>query len=344
MTVIAGSKAPKKPENEATNKSLNALNHNNATKQRVKAYRQNRIVGGSDVEKYSMPWQVVVVERDEMYHYCGGTILCPKFVLSAAHCTHEEKATDPKQTDKKPSEYDVLAGIHDLSIKVEDEKEGIATRHHIKAFHNHPDYKKAKDYDISIFELGKPIDLDAEHDSVWLADKNFKISPGAWLVVSGWGYSEFGKGYGEDTPDAVKVPAVTNSKCKEAYGETFKAERMLCAGFMREGGKDACSGDSGGPLTLLDPKTDHIVLVGVVSFGYECARAGKPGVYARVNSFYDWIKGIIGSCNDDTCKKEFCMTGKHLNDKTMDEFYDEVNINATNYKQSKCPLCDRKVI
>ena len=57
-------------------------------------------------------------------------------------------------------------------------------------------------------------------------------------------------------------------------------ETMICAGYM-DGGRDACSGDSGGPLICVE--NNMPVLRGVVSWGYKCAEKNFPGVYAKVN-------------------------------------------------------------
>ena len=83
-----------------------------------------------------------------------------------------------------------------------------------------------------------------------------------------------------------------NAQCNkpEAYNKTIKAG-MSCAG-AREGGADACQGDSGGPL--IKRKASGPVLVGVVSFGYGCARRLRYRVYARVSHYADWINRIVG--------------------------------------------------
>lgn len=87
---------------------------------------------------------------------------------------------------------------------------------------------------------------------------------------------------------SANVPAVNQTKCSDAYREFGGVtDRMICAGYEK-GGKDACQGDSGGPLVYENK------LVGVVSWGYGCARPNYPGVYSRVASVRDWIKAQSG--------------------------------------------------
>ncbi|XP_048450691.1 trypsin-1-like, partial [Rhincodon typus] len=89
-------------------------------------------------------------------------------------------------------------------------------------------------------------------------------------------------------PDSLQwttVPLITSYDCKKSYFDII-TPRMLCAGLV-EGGHDACQGDSGGPLTT--KQKSLFWLVGVTSWGYGCARLGKPGVYAKVTTFLDWI-------------------------------------------------------
>ena len=89
----------------------------------------------------------------------------------------------------------------------------------------------------------------------------------------------------------VRVPTVTNSDCNNAYSFCSCpniTDSMLCAGYLGEGGKDACIGDSGGPLVCND--NGNAVLVGVVSWALGCGSPDFPGVYSRVTHVLDWIK------------------------------------------------------
>jgi len=86
----------------------------------------------------------------------------------------------------------------------------------------------------------------------------------------------------------VKNIGANTCKRSDWYGEYFNEPTMICAGYA-EGEKDACEGDSGGPLQCLSP-SGRWKLVGLVSFGKGCARPKKPGVYTKVAAYLDWIK------------------------------------------------------
>ena len=86
----------------------------------------------------------------------------------------------------------------------------------------------------------------------------------------------------------VRVPAITNSECNSAYGGGAITDSMICAGYPGVGGKDACQGDSGGPFVCNDG--GKAIVAGVVSWGYGCAEADYPGVYARNTKALNWIK------------------------------------------------------
>ena len=150
------------------------------------------------------------------------------------------------------------------------------------------------DNDITLIKLQRPseyapIDLDQPGDNTW-------HEVGTNLVTAGWGTLSAGGG----TPDKAQhvtvpvVPDCEDTNYGPSVGIEYNPETMVCAGTV---GLDACQGDSGGPLFGVAP-TGARTLVGIVSFGIGCAAAGFPGVYARVQSYTDWI---CSNTNGDVC-------------------------------------------
>ena len=92
-------------------------------------------------------------------------------------------------------------------------------------------------------------------------------------------------GSAPDVLQQVKVPIVSDSRCRRAYGSSIH-DSMICAG-LDQGGKDSCQGDSGGPMVC--EAGGKFFLEGVVSWGIGCAAPGKYGVYARVRYLRKWI-------------------------------------------------------
>jgi len=247
----------------------------------------DRIVGGEEADPNSIPWQAALKWRTYVTPECGGTIICDKFVMTAAHCT----SADPSMWKY----YKVYAGEHDVKNGMDN-----ATRHNIKKIHIHPNYRTNQsmrkwDWDYALIELSEPIQLtgDSKARAACLPDPNDKdFAEGTKFVVSGWGDLE-SNGWGPRKLHHVTVPAVTDAQCKRVYDIT---PRMHCAGNMEDGGVGSCQGDSGGPLTLVDPNTSKVKLIGVVSWGSGCAKKGYPGVYSEVTTVLEWIKDTIGYC------------------------------------------------
>lgn len=141
------------------------------------------------------------------------------------------------------------------------------------------------DNDIAILKLGsKPTVPNAR--PIPLPDKNAQIPDLANINVTGWGSNREGGGV-IVTLQVVTVPYVEINRCANLYKAALTAppvtQLMLCAGYEVTGGKDACQGDSGGPAVW------NGRIVGVVSWGWGCARPLFPGVYTRVTKFVDWI-------------------------------------------------------
>ena len=106
-------------------------------------------------------------------------------------------------------------------------------------------------------------------------------------VVTGWGRLN-STGPQSDRLQEARVNTITNTACARSHGDHKITENMICAGAD---GRDACWGDSGGPLAVMGPNGEYRQ-VGVVSWGNRrgCAIPGYPGVYTRVTSFLPWIR------------------------------------------------------
>jgi trypsin len=109
------------------------------------------------------------------------------------------------------------------------------------------------------------------------------------LQTAGWGATAW-KAPASPELLEVSVPVTTIDYCLKAYPD-LDVPSAICAGYP-DGQKDSCNGDSGGPLFAFEKNI--FTLVGVVSFGDECAKPGFPGVYTRITSVVDYIKENMG--------------------------------------------------
>lgn len=136
-----------------------------------------------------------------------------------------------------------------------------------------------KNFDISLLKLESPYVLSFTIGTIALS--LLPPADGVDLIVSGYG-SNSSESSLSTSLQQVTVSKINFNTCNAAYGGSLTSN-MFCAG-VPAGGKDSCQGDSGGPITY------NGQLIGVVSFGQDCALPGFPGVYASIPSVYAWIQ------------------------------------------------------
>lgn len=223
------------------------------------------IVGGSEAAISSYPYAVYLTDKSGN-QFCGGVIVSPTAVATAAHCAKAVRRTDLR----------VVAGRQDK--RTSDGKTVSVREVWVPSSFSDP----GKGDDVAVLKLAQSLPYEPVH----LPSDESLYAEGTRATVLGWGRTSDG-GSRSDYLRKAEVPVVSDSSCRASY-PNYDSRSMVCAGYP-QGEVDACQGDSGGPLVVGN------TLIGLVSWGDGCAQPGKPGVYTRVVTYADEIRSEADS-------------------------------------------------
>lgn len=226
------------------------------------------IVNGRPSAECSWPWQISTRMRPDQ-HWCGGTLISPEWVLTAAHCRTGLKLLVAGSTDKAARNR----GTWQERVPV---KEIL-----------HPSYNKPirEANDLMLVKVDKPFELTDCVNTACLPTGRVRSGKSCW--ITGWGtLRSNARGPTQLQEAAVDIKECAGSK----YDPKTITEEMMCANGETIDGKttDACQGDSGGPL-VCESSAGVWEVQGATSWGMGCALTDYPGIWSSVTDNLDWI-------------------------------------------------------
>jgi len=259
----------------------------------IRPTANRRVIDGTDAGFGTFPWQALIRIGKAK---CGGVLINRQHVVTAGHCIKNKNIAD----------LSVTLGEYNIAESYDAQERYPSETYKVAAMVVHPGFKfspAADRFDVAVLQLSSPVSYMSHIAPICLPQVGRDPEPGTIAYAAGWGAIIPDDQLGplaflipkeQKRPkvlQVVDVPLIENHECEvwhERAGITVQLyPEMMCAGY-RDGGKDSCKGDSGGPL-MVRQRDGRFVLVGLVSAGFSCGKPGQPGIYHRISATADWI-------------------------------------------------------
>jgi hypothetical protein len=236
-----------------------------------------KITGGTTALISDFPWQVYLIAGNRL---CGGSIIGDKWILTAAHCTLNSQGNPIPA-----SSMSVKVGSNNPNNPQEGQTYFVS-----EVITNQSYDDLTHENDIALLKLTQPVNYPNAAPIKLITSDDVKYGetdPGVMSWVTGWGLTHVNPNVTPSSLQKVQLPVVSNEQAAAVWGTIPSTDIM--AGYLN-GNKDACNGDSGGPMVV--PVVNEYKLAGIVSWG--SINCNTYGGYSRVSYFESWIRANSG--------------------------------------------------
>jgi len=236
----------------------------------------SRIIGGTEAIDGDFGWTVSLNSRGS--HFCGGVLVNPNYILSAAHCF----------ANGFPANFTVLIGAHNRNAL----SDRVQIRRGAKLFvhERYDNDKNGFSDDIALIKLNAPVEFDNKYIVPACVDESASLDASNKVAyITGWGRSRVG-GPSTIVKNQLAEQVFDQDSCQNRFTVNYNKEAMICA-IDLTGKTGSCQGDSGGPLVYQNPADNLYYVIGLTSFGF--TRCNRGTSYTRVNNYIDWIKARL---------------------------------------------------